>query len=59
MTRTALRALIAHLDAVVFDLDLELTDTDHPALIEIQLQRLLDFAQQRLDDARKDGAANG
>ena len=55
MTRSALRALIAHLDAVVFDLDLELTDTDHPALIEVQLQRLLDFAQQRLDDARRDG----
>lgn len=55
MTRTALRALITHLDASIFDLDLALIETEHPELIAQQLQDLLDFAQLRLDDARKDG----
>ena len=55
MTRTLLRALITDLDAKIFDLDLALTDTDEPHVVALALQLLLDHAQQRLDDARRDG----
>jgi exonuclease VII small subunit len=52
MNHALLRAVIKELDEQVFDLDLALTEADDPAKIAEKLQRALDYAQQRLDDAR-------